>query len=98
MRATADEGWKSEALSIPQQETVSPGDTIRSHRAGSSSYRLGTAEIVQVPAWDRICPSDRPCSTAMYHRRENTECSPYEMGTDTTAIFIQNGIHKRCPQ
>ena len=46
MRASAEEGRKSEALSVPQQETVSPGDTIRSHRAVSSSYRLGTAEII----------------------------------------------------
>jgi len=88
MCASADEGRKSKALSVPQQEIVSPRDTIRSDRAGSSSYRLGTAEVIKIPAWDRICPSDRPCSSIMYHRGEDTECSPYALGTDSTAVFF----------
>ena len=77
MRAATDEGWKSEALPVPQQEAVSPGDALCSNRAGSSSDRLGTAEASQIPAWDRVCPSDRPCSSDMYRGGQDTECTPH---------------------
>ena len=58
MRASAEEGWRSEALTVPQQETVSPGDTLCCDRAGSSSYRVGTPKVSQIPAWHRIRATD----------------------------------------
>ena len=72
MRAAADEGWESETLSVPQQETVSPGDSIRGNRAGGSGYRVGSSKVVQIPAWHRVRASNRPRASDMYHERRRT--------------------------
>ena len=93
MRASADEGWWSETMSVPQQETIPTGDAIRGDRAGSSGYRVGTSKVVQIPAWHRVRIADRPRASNMYHGGEDTERSTYSLGTHPTTIHIQGGIH-----